>query len=216
MSEYKEGLLVNSVYAKKNPGAVLKQSFCAGTRNSAMKARIMKKRKIALLFGSLSDLKSGQCKSGFEVLRQEVSRGTIEIVGVFIGSIHRNTEWVLCLLQELSTLGVDVLIAGAGWANHLTGTSDAYLRYTIGDTRMVVIGVAFEDAEKPERSQAAVWSIVHVPGTQVVFDAYCGAEGAERACRFAATGTLPTIKRPEPRKCERFTFEDALPLAVAV
>lgn len=174
-----------------------------------------KKRKIAVILGSRSDLK--QCKDGLLVLQQEVQKGTVEVFGVYIRSIHRNTEATLSLLKELSVpaLDVDVIIAGAGMANHLTGCTDAYLRYEIGNMQTVVVGVAFENQERPEWTDAAGASIIHVPGTQVVFNNYVGADGFRRACEFAVTGTLPEIKEPEPRPSERFTLEKALAQSAA-
>ncbi len=175
----------------------------------------MKKRKIAIILGSESDLKSGQCVKGLRFLLEQTEKELIEVVGIFIRSLHRNTEETLALLKELSALEMDAIIIGAGWANHLTGTSDAYLRYEIGNTRSVVVGVAFEDPKNEARTRAAIESIVHVPETQVAFHEYVGTEGFTRACQFAATEELPTIKKPEPRKTERFTLIQAIALAAA-
>ena len=171
------------------------------------------KRKIAVIVGSRSDLAGGQCAEGLRVLQNAETEGTVEVIGVFAYSLHRNTEATLALLKELSTRGVDVIIVGAGLANHLTGTVDAYLRNEIGDMHAVVVGVAFEDHQYAERTRAAVESILYVPGTQVVFDNYVGATGFTRACRFTATGELPQIIGPAARRTERFTLEEALTLA---
>ena len=170
----------------------------------------MKKRKIAVLVGSRNDIAGGQCMAGLQLLQRAVAGEQIEVVGVYIGSIHRNTEWVLALLKELAAREVDVAIVGAGWANHITGTSDAYLRYQISNTRTVVVGVAFNDYESDERTQAAIGSIKHVPGTQVVFDNYVGSDGFERACKFAIAGKLPTITAVAPRATATLTLDEAI------
>jgi phosphoribosylcarboxyaminoimidazole (NCAIR) mutase len=173
-------------------------------------------RKIAFITGSKSDL--SQCRGGFELIKEYMENhpGEIEVLGVFIRSQHRNTLETQELLRELADMGADVVIVGAGWANHLTGCSDAFLRYTLKNDHLVVIGVAF-DGGKEERNKAAVLSITEVPGTQVVFGkdehVYFGAVGFFEACFFAITGELPKIKLPEPRPTMDLTLEEALEIS---
>lgn len=171
----------------------------------------MKKRKIAVIVGSLNDLIS-QGGKGLRLLQKYVTEETIEVVGIYVSSIHRNTEATLALLKDLSAREVDVIITGAGWANHLTGTADAYLRYDIHNTHTVVVGVAFADEKDPKHTEAAVASIVYVPDTQVVWDLYVmiGSEGFRRACEFAATEDLPKIKLPTPRPPRAMTLDEAV------
>jgi phosphoribosylcarboxyaminoimidazole (NCAIR) mutase len=168
-------------------------------------------RRIAIIIGSDSDLP--QCQEGLKFLVQMVVDGKAEVIEVITASIHRNTEFVL---QKLCDLGgkIDVLIAGAGWANHLTGTADAYLRYYLRDQGIVVIGVAFEDEKSAIHTQAAINSILHVPGTQVVFDnlenLFVGSTGFLLACQFAVEGELPIIKLKDPKPPITRTLEEAL------
>lgn len=167
------------------------------------------KRKIAVLIGSDSDLP--QCEHGLNYLRQKELGGGAEVLGVYTASIHRNTGDVLRFLQVLSERGdVDAIIAGAGWANHLTGTADAFLRYTLKDQRIVVIGVAFLDGDKVMHNTAAMLSISEVPGTQVVFGPYNGSSGFLNACMFAVEEELPKITLKEGRLAVTRTLNEAL------
>lgn len=167
----------------------------------------MKKRKIAVIIGSQSDLP--QCLTGLEILRAEEQNGHITTDGVHIASMHRNTDYMFTLLERLYADGVDVIITGAGWANHLTGMADAYLRNCLHNSTIVVIGVAFEGRESAHTA-AAVGSIKYVPGAQVVFDNFVGASGFARACKFAATGPLPQITAPQTKPPEVLTLEEAI------
>ena len=117
-------------------------------------------RRIAVWVGSDSDL--SQCVAGLQVLHEAQEKGQIEFVKQVTASIHRNPAELDEILKGL--LGkVDVIIAGAGWANHLTGNIDARLRNLLGDEKIVVIGVAFEDSESSDHNTAAVLSITEVP-----------------------------------------------------
>lgn len=168
----------------------------------------MKKRKIVIMIGSDSDLP--QCVEGLKFLKQTYKDGKIFDVEVITASIHRNTDYVLEKLIKISELGdVDAIITGAGWANHLTGVVDAYLRYGIGDKKVCVIGVAFEDEENFTHSQAALLGISEVPGTQVVYRSpvkdrrdqrFFGEKGFLLACKFAVENDLPIIKQPNFRE----------------
>lgn len=166
-------------------------------------------RRIAIIIGSDSDLP--QCKKGFDKLFQAFDQGRIEVVEVVTGSIHRNTEFVLAKVR--SWVGkVDIIIAGAGWANHLTGTIDAYLRYELQDNQIVVIGVAFEDKKNIFHTIAAVNSIVYVPGTQVVFDERRGEEGFFSACVVAIYSEIPIITTKTPKPPQERGFLEAYKL----
>jgi phosphoribosylcarboxyaminoimidazole (NCAIR) mutase len=133
------------------------------------------------------------------------------VVAVITNSIHRNTGEVIGNLAEF-TDGVDIWIVGAGMANHLTGTSDAILRYKMGDMRVPVIGVAFQ-GKTPEQTQAAIISIQQVPGTQVIFDDYVGPVGFYRACKRAVEGNFPAIKAVQDKPVRIRTLADALKTA---
>jgi len=168
-------------------------------------------KKIAVIVGSDSDLK-GQCKPGLQYLLAQAVE-SVSVVGVYTYSAHRNTDELLDLVAELAQDEVDVIIAGAGWANALTGLCDAYLRYYLQDSDVVVIGVAFEDSENIQHAFAAHLSITELPpGNKVAYDKYVGEEGFLRACRFAVEGNMPVITLPEKRPSHQRTIQEALEL----
>ncbi len=138
--------------------------------------------RIGIMIGSDSDLP--QCILGFKYLAIYIAAGIVEVVIVITNSIHRNTEEVLANLREYKDQ-VDFWIVGAGWANHLTGTVDAYLRYTLKNNHIKIVGVAFEDVKNEANTRAAVDSIIRVPGTQVIYPEYFvpGEKGFFQACQ---------------------------------
>ena len=154
-------------------------------------------RRLGIIIGSDSDL--SQCYEGFKYLLEKINeRKMNQNCWIDTASIHRNPLTVQGLLHQYANEPVDekvdALIIGAGWANHLTGMADAFLRNVLRDNQIVVFGIAFEDKDKPINTEAAVLSIIRVPGTQVVFDNYIGADGFLRACQDAVEGKLPEIK----------------------
>lgn len=169
------------------------------------------RRKIAVIVGSANDLK--QCLEGLSYLK---NCENIK-VSVYVRSQHRNTLPTQKLLKKLAKQGFNAVIAGAGWAAHLPGCCDALLRYTLHNSRLVVIGVAFEDPNIPEHTLAAILSISEVPGTKVIFKdevgQFVGALGFMRACRFAAIRELPKIALPEPKPIMDLTLEEAIEIA---
>ncbi len=99
-------------------------------------------RRIVIIIGSTSDLP--QCLNGLRYLQKAVREKLIEIPAFLVASVHRNTPVVFQQLTAWSKYNyIDVLIAGAEMANHLTGICDAFLRYTLGNDHIVVVGVAF-------------------------------------------------------------------------
>lgn len=170
-------------------------------------------RKIAIIVGSQSDLI--QCVSGLCFLKELGDE--VQVVGIYVRSQHRNMEDVKQLLKELVSLKIDAVIVGAGWANHLTGCCEAYLRYNLRSTDFPVIGVAFEDVKNERHTQAAILSITEVPGTQVVYQDdvigfFIGINGFVRACWFAAKGYLPEVSLPEPKPIMDLSLNEALVL----
>ncbi|PIT93516.1 hypothetical protein COU00_03890 [Candidatus Falkowbacteria bacterium CG10_big_fil_rev_8_21_14_0_10_43_11] len=169
---------------------------------------------IGIIVGSDSDLKS-QCLSGLQILRDDEKAA---VVAVITASIHRNTEEVLEFLRNYA-LQAGVFIIGAGWANHLTGFCEAYLRNVLRSTAPI-IGVAFTDEssqtdeERVRHGQAARLSITEVPGTQVIWrddlGQFAGSYGFERACKFAAKGQFPAIVLQEPKLTHNRTLVEAL------
>jgi phosphoribosylcarboxyaminoimidazole (NCAIR) mutase len=169
-------------------------------------------RKIGIFLGSASDLK--QCLKGLQYLWDAQGQGSVKVPFVRINSIHRNTFATLLYIFFLWLFSfierIDAIIVGAGMANHLTGTTDAFLRYFLRSRRIVIIGVAFENAKDPESTQAAILSITKVPGTQVVFDNFVGAEGFFRACQFTVEGDLPELIRPAKKQTQTLTLREAI------
>lgn len=177
---------------------------------------------IAIIIGSGSDLK--QCRSGFKWLSANDDK--IFVKKIFIASQHRHTLKVQDILVTLvdKEIPPDAIIIGAGWANHLTGCCDAFLRYTLKNTRTNVVGVAFDDLseksnpeERYRHNQAAVLSITEVPGTKVIFKdkegQFFGEDGFLRACKLVAMGELPEIILKPPPEAKELTLDDALELA---
>ncbi len=134
-------------------------------------------------------------------------------MSVMINSIHRNTMDTINNLNKLDRwkeYATDVLIAGAGMANHLTGTADAYLRHYLRNDRIKVIGVAFR-GKTDEDTMAAILSIEKVPCTQVIFNReFVGSEGFLKACKLAVEGDIPEIKIPERKQSSIMSIEYAL------
>lgn len=169
--------------------------------------------RIGIIIGSVSDFI--QCLLGLLLLQRMIAEGRVKIVFLRAGSIHRNTDEVLGWVRKAhEENSVDVLITGAGWANHLSGTVDAYLRHTLHNTTIQVFAVAFEDSKDVQHTQAAILSITEVPGHQMVFDNYIGMEGFMAACRDASSGEkLRELKVPDPRPTASFSLKDAIDLA---
>ncbi len=165
-------------------------------------------RRIGIIIGSTSDLP--QCLNGLRYLQKAVQEKLIEVPVFLVASIHRNTSVVLQQLTAWSKYNyIDVLIAGAGMANHLTGMCDAYLRYTLENDHIVVVGVAFSH-ENPENTAAAIKSITQVPNNQIIFDDYVGSHGFHRACFFATKGELPQITLPQPKEYYSVSLDEAM------
>lgn len=177
-------------------------------------------RKIGIMIGSDSDLP--QCLAGLQFLQEAEVQGLAKVHAVITNSIHRNTEKVLLNLRtdtrekEVEPLDrVDVWIIGAGWANHLTGTADAYLRHHMQNDRVPVFGVAFE-SDDPEKTLAAILSIKAVPGFQGIFsrDRHVGSVGFLNACREAVLKDLPKIKIPTAKRDITRTLAEAITAAM--
>ncbi len=173
--------------------------------------------RIGIMIGSDSDLK--QCIDGLQYLKQKADEGKCEVVAVITNSIHRNTLDVLKNLMFYTPL-VDGWIIGAGKANHLTGTADAFLRYTMRDNRVHVIGVAFQGKNIRE-TDAAILSIVEVPGTQVKILSYTedtypmGSLAFRTACELIIKNipNFSPIKIGDPKSVKIRSLDEALEAA---
>lgn len=170
-------------------------------------------RRIAIIIGSKSDL--SQCDDGLTFLIDRTDEVWVE--RVYVRSQHRNMEEVKQLLEKLVEEKINAVIVGAGWANHLTGCCEAYLRYNLRSTGFPVIGVAFDDPKDERHTQAAILSITEVPGTKVVYaddgGLFVGSSGFLRACKFATHGTLPAINLPEPKPIMDLSLREAFVLS---
>jgi phosphoribosylcarboxyaminoimidazole (NCAIR) mutase len=183
------------------------------------KRKKAKVRRIGIMIGSDSDLP--QCLEGFNILKEAEAKGQAKVLVVITNSIHRNTEETLRNLRAMtepqnegSDAWIEVWIVGAGWANHLTGMIDSYLRYTLKNTKTSVIGVAFENPD-PVKNQAAILSITEVPGNQVIFDPsrHLGQAGFTNACVDAVYAELPALKLPSPKSVAVRTLDMAIDAA---
>lgn len=174
-----------------------------------------KRRTIAIIHGSDSDL--DQMLEGLEYLFAKVVAGLADVFCVDCTSQHRHTlqveENLKAYHESPAEVRPDVLIIGAGWANHLTGCCDAFLRYTLHDDQIVVFGVAFEDSKCPQHTRAAELSITEVPGTQVVFKGI-GSAGFLQACIDAVEKELPTIILKDAPESHRRNLQAATKVAL--
>jgi|ERR1035437_343164 phosphoribosylcarboxyaminoimidazole (NCAIR) mutase len=167
-------------------------------------------KKIAIIVGSESDLK--QCLYGLKFLAEK-SENTVMIC---VRSQHRNTLSLQELLRDLPKY-YDVAIVGAGWANHLTGCVDAFLRYELKTMKVPIIGVAFKDELNNRHTEAAILSMTEVPGTQVTYrdenGIFVGQGGFLRACKLAMSGNLPMVKLFEQKPVQDLSLEEAIQIA---
>ena len=171
--------------------------------------------RVLVIIGSDSDLL--QCEQGLKLLNKAVVNGEVQVVGVFTGSIHRNTDEVLGWLREATVVvpAINCIITAAGWANHLTGTCDAYLRHTLKNNSIAVYGVAIEDAKNADHTLAACLSISEVPGTQVIFKdvggkQFIGSKGFVAACALAISKKGTVIKLSETKLTQVRSLNNAL------
>jgi phosphoribosylcarboxyaminoimidazole (NCAIR) mutase len=172
-------------------------------------------RFITIIVGSKNDLK--QCFKGLKWLFEHGEE--VLVKRIHVASQHRHTLKVQEILTNeveslKGTAPTDAIIVGAGWANHLTGCCDAFLRFHLKNATIPVIGVAFEDREKDLHTEAAILSITQVPGTQVIFEdadgQFVGEDGFLAACEFAAQGKFPQLVLKEPPESMDFSIAEAL------
>ncbi|MDD5527422.1 MAG: AIR carboxylase family protein [Patescibacteria group bacterium] len=169
-------------------------------------------RRGLIIIGSESDLK--QCRGGLQWILKNPEQIIVE--KIHVASQHRHTLRVQRILTDIWSRRErpDFIILGAGWANHLTGCGEAFLRYQLRDDKITAIGVAFEDLKNPLHTQAAILSITQVPGTKVIFEdaagQFVGSAGFTRACQYAATGQFPEITLKDPPETKDYSVEQAI------
>ncbi len=126
--------------------------------------------KVAVILGSDSDLEF--MSDAFK---------TLEDLGIEyelrIASAHRTPDRVREYVESAEDRGIEVVIAGAGWAAHLPGVVAAY-------TTLPVIGVPVDSS--PLRGVDALLSIVQMPPGIPVAGMAIGKGGGRNAAVFAA------------------------------
>lgn len=148
-----------------------------------------KKKKLAIVFGSESDIKGDVRLAALQATLSPEIPGK---PGVHVISCHRNDE-ALDAFAASGCGGADVVIAAGGKAFALPGVLDAKLHRYGYD--IPVVGVAL--GEPGSRAlEAAKLSIAELPGQPVVMDesvgeVYAGDDGFRRALERVARGELP-------------------------
>ena len=135
--------------------------------------------KIGIIIGSDSDLDKidDACK-------------TLDDFGIDyelrVASAHRTPNRVKKYAESAERRGIEVIIAGAGWAAHLPGVVAAY-------TTIPVIGVPVDSS--PLNGLDALLSIVQMPPGIPVATMAIGKGGARNAALYAAS--ILALKYPE-------------------
>ncbi len=106
-----------------------------------------------------------------------------------ISSAHRSLDKTLAYVRAADKRGIEVLIAGAGWAAHLAGM-------VASATPLPVIGVPIDSS--PLRGIDALLSTVQMPPGVPVATMSIGKGGAKNAGILAAQ--ILALKHPQIRK----------------
>jgi 5-(carboxyamino)imidazole ribonucleotide mutase len=138
----------------------------------------MSNPQVAILMGSRSDA--------------EIMRATAKILDEFeipyemrVLSAHRTPNETRTYVENAESRGIEVLIAGAGFAAHLAGTLAAY-------SILPVIGVPIDSS--PLAGVDALYSTVQMPGGVPVATMTIGKAGAKNAGLFA----VQILSRKDP------------------
>lgn len=151
----------------------------------------MKKRKVAVIMGSDKNL--GQCCQGLALLKKAILDNTIEFKDIVTASANSDIGALFAHLTNLAATECDVIIADAEVANRC----DSFLRYTLRNAKVAVIGVVFMD-ENPHRTIATTLNMREARHSSVLFDKeYVGENGFLKACFIAISGSLPEMKIKE-------------------
>lgn len=126
----------------------------------------------------------------------EIMKGAADILDEFdisyevtVTSAHRTPANTHAYAKEAVDRGIEVIIAGAGWAAHLAGV-------IASETLVPVIGVPI--ASSPLRGLDALLSTVQMPGGIPVATMSIDKGGAQNAGIFAAQ--ILSLKYPEIRE----------------
>lgn len=127
--------------------------------------------KVGIIVGSDSDLEimNEACKALEELGIEYELR---------VASAHRTPNKVREYVESAEGRGIEVIIAGAGWAAHLPGVVAAY-------TTIPVIGVPVDSS--PLKGMDALLSIVQMPPGIPVASMAIGKGGARNAGLYAAS-----------------------------
>lgn len=138
--------------------------------------------KVAVLMGSASDMECmKECTKVLEELGIEFE--------VKIMSAHRTPDLVRDYAKSAHGKGIEVIIAGAGWAAHLAGAVAA-------NTYLPVIGIPIDSS--PLKGVDALLSTVQMPPGVPVATMAIGPGGARNAGIFAAR--ILALKYPDVAK----------------
>jgi len=139
-------------------------------------------KKVAIIVGSDSDLES-----------MEGAWQALEGLGIEyelrVASAHRTPNKVKNYVQSAERRGIEVIIAGAGWAAHLPGVVAAY-------TTIPVIGVPVDSSAL--NGLDALLSIVQMPPGIPVATMAIGKGGSRNAALYAAS--ILAVKYPDVKK----------------
>ena len=131
---------------------------------------MQKKPLVGIVLGSVSD-KSIMDECGKILQEMQIS---FEIT---VSSAHRTPEKTRDYAMGASDRGIEVIIAGAGWAAHLAGVLASY-------TTLPVIGVPIDSS--PLKGIDALLSTAQMPPGIPVATMAIGSGGAQNAAVFAA------------------------------
>ncbi len=123
----------------------------------------------------------------------EIMKGATEILDEFnikyevtVTSAHRTPDKTHEYSKSASSRGIEVIIAGAGWAAHLAGV-------IASETILPIIGVPIDSS--PLKGLDALLATVQMPGGIPVATMSIGKGGAKNAGIFAAQ--ILSVKYPE-------------------
>lgn len=142
----------------------------------------MKKPLVAIVMGSDSDLPvmkdALQTLDSFDIPYE-----------VTIASAHRTPQRTASFSRAAKKRGIEVIIAGAGWAAHLAGV-------IASETTLPVLGVPIDSS--PLSGLDALLSMVQMPSGVPVATMTIGKAGAKNAAVFAAQ--ILALKYPAIQK----------------
>jgi phosphoribosylaminoimidazole carboxylase PurE protein len=128
------------------------------------------KPQVAVIMGSASD--SEVMKGCVELLRELELPHEVKVL-----SAHRTPDLTRAYAVSAADRGIEVIIAGAGWAAHLAGAIAA-------NTTLPVIGVPVDSS--PFKGLDALLSTVQMPSGIPVATVAVGSGGAKNAALLAA------------------------------